>query len=214
MGCVGVGVRGGWGARLVVAGSHRRAGVVARGRLLAEQTPCGGEVAGEAGPAGAGGLRGAEYSPQAEVFPGACGSAACPRRRLAGPAWLPSSRRLAGDLAAVTASHRGDLAAVRACRAWWRSCLRSLRDGSVMVVGRTGHAAAGLAPVTAGQAAASVADGAPGWSTSGAGHGPAAAAGAGGPEGRARPGAFDRREGRPRTGWDCGGGLSRGRVTR
>jgi hypothetical protein len=68
-------------------------------------------------------------------------------------------------------------------------------DGSVMVLGRTGHAAAGPVPATAGRAAASVSDGAPGWSTSGGWAWSAAAGGAGGPAGRgsvpsigARPG--------------------------
>ena len=150
LGCVGVGAwwlgRVGVGAQgwLVRCRSHRE------GRLLAGADSSRGRgVPGEAGvpwgcgdsavrrpwrdgARGATGARrahgGAEYSPQAEAFPGACGSASGHRRRLGGPAWLSTIARPVGHLPAVTAPYRDGLAAAAGCRASLRTCLRSLPD--------------------------------------------------------------------------------------
>ena len=68
------------------------------------------------------------------------------RRRFAGPAWVPSIARPAEHLPAVTAFHRGGLAAGRACRASLRSCQRSLPDGLPAERLRRGTRAALVSP--------------------------------------------------------------------
>jgi hypothetical protein len=165
---------------------------------------------------------GAEYSPQAEAFPGACGSALWP------PKAVRRGRLTVNDRAASRASSCGNCAL-----SGWPGCggrrPRLAADlpaepggrvacgtAPVMVpgrLGRTGQPRPGPSPATAGQAAASVTDGPRCWPSPGPGMvrplGPTSA-------NRGRPGAgpvpsIGARP-RPPTKW-ADGGLSRGRVT-